>query len=70
MKTLFIKDHSVFFINGKPTFVNGPRILPRNPPDCIILVSCVFDNFSLANELFSKVLPKPETQLILNYVEN
>ena len=27
----------VFFINGNPVFSNGPRSLPRNPPDCIIL---------------------------------
>ena len=26
-----------FFINGSPVFNNGPRSLPRNPPDCIIL---------------------------------
>ena len=28
---------SLFFINSKPTFINGPRSLPRNPPDCTIL---------------------------------
>ena len=25
------------FINGNPFFNNGPMILPRNPPYCIIL---------------------------------
>ena len=31
-----------FFINGRPTFINVLRTLPRNPPDCIILEICVF----------------------------
>ena len=26
-----------FFISVNPVFSNGPRILPRNPPDFIIL---------------------------------
>ena len=25
-----------FSLNGNPTFINDPRSLPRNPPDCII----------------------------------
>ena len=27
----------IFFINDNPVFSNGPRILPRNPPNCIIV---------------------------------
>ena len=26
-----------FTINGNPVFNNGPKILPKNPPDCPIL---------------------------------
>ena len=37
-------------------FSNGPKILPKNPPDYCILCNCVFDNFVLADELFSKTL--------------
>ena len=28
---------STFPIKGNPVFINGPKILPKNPPDCIIL---------------------------------
>ena len=35
--TLLASGLIIFFINGKPVFSNGPRSLPRNPPDCIIL---------------------------------
>ena len=27
----------IAFINGNPAFSNGPKILPRNPPDSLIL---------------------------------
>ena len=30
-KTLLINSVSTFFINGRPNFVNGTRILPKNP---------------------------------------
>ena len=33
-----------FFINGNPAFSNGPRSLPRNPLNCIVLYSCVFNS--------------------------
>ena len=41
---------STFFNNGNPVFSNHPRSLPRNPPDCTVLVSWVFDDFTLADE--------------------
>ena len=37
IKTLLANGLITFFINCNPVFSNGPRILPRNPPDCIIL---------------------------------
>ena len=36
-KTLFAHSFIKSFINGSPVFNNGPRNLPRNRPDCIIL---------------------------------
>ena len=38
------------FINGKAVFSSGPKNLPRNPSDCSILDSWVYDNFILADE--------------------
>ena len=38
----------------------------RNPPDCAILDSWVFDNFMLAYELFAKVLQSLETCVSVN----
>ena len=49
IKTLLASDWNVFFINGKKSFIKGPRNLPRNSPDCIILDIWVFDNFILAD---------------------
>ena len=37
IKALLANGLITFFINGNPVFSNGPRSLPRNPPDCIIL---------------------------------
>ena len=38
-KTLLANGFITFFIRGNPVFSNGPKSLPRNPPDYII-----FDN--------------------------
>ena len=46
---------STFFVNGEPTFVDVQRSLPSNPPDYANLDICVFDNFILTEELFTKV---------------
>ena len=37
IKMLLAKGLITLFISGNPVFSNGPRSLPRNPPDCIIL---------------------------------
>ena len=42
-------DIKTYFINGNPTFDNGPVSLRKNSPDCTILDSSVFDNFILAD---------------------
>ena len=44
IKTLLANGLIAFFINGNPVFSNGPRSLPRNSPDSIILDISVFDN--------------------------
>ena len=35
IKTLLANGLNAFFIKGKPVFSNGPRSLPRNPPDVL-----------------------------------
>ena len=37
IKTLLANGLIIFFINGNHVVINGPRNLPRNPTDCIIL---------------------------------
>ena len=37
IKTLLTVCSSTFFINGKPVYINGPRSLPRNLLDWMIL---------------------------------
>ena len=37
IKTSLANGSNTFFINGELTFVSGPRSLPRNPSNCIIL---------------------------------
>ena len=56
IKTLLANGLSTFFINSEPIFINGPRSLPRNPPNCIFLEIWVFDSFMLVNKLFAKTL--------------
>ena len=47
-KTPLANGLSTFFINGRPVSNNGTRRLPRNPPDCTILDSTIFDNLIIA----------------------
>ena len=52
IKTLLANGLITFFINGSTVFNNGPRSLPRIPPDCIILDNLLFDNlYQLINYL-------------------
>ena len=37
IKTFLANGLVTFFINGNPIFSNGPRSLPRNPSNCVIL---------------------------------
>ena len=55
-----------FFINGNPVFGNGPRSIPKNPPDCIIQDVWVFDNLISADDLWAKTLRRFATCLLVN----
>ena len=39
IKTLLANGLITFDMKGNPVFSNGPSNLPRNPPDCIILIT-------------------------------
>ena len=56
IKTLLANGYRKFFIKGRLVFKNGPRGLPKNPPDCTILDRWVFNNSILVAELSAKVL--------------
>ena len=43
--------------------INGLGHLQRNPPNCVTLEINVFDNFKLADELFTKLIQIVETCL-------
>ena len=44
IKTLLDNGFKKFLINSNPVFSNGPRSLPRNPPDSTTIIDgCVFD---------------------------
>ena len=72
IRTLLASGLITFFVKGKPVFSNDPISLPKNPPDCHILCSWVFDNFILAEVLFTKALWSLETCVLVNaiYEEN
>ena len=55
-----------YFINGNPVFSVGPRSLPRNPLDCIILDNWIFDNLMSVDKLFAKALRRFTTCLLVN----
>ena len=48
IKTFLDNGLRTFPIKGHPVFNNGPKNLPRNPPNYPILCNWVFDNFVLA----------------------
>ena len=62
-KTRLANSVSIFFTKGKPVVGNDPRTPPRNHCNCTILDNCIFDNFILADELFTNALPTFETCL-------
>ena len=55
-----------FFISSNPVFINGPRSLPKKPPDCIILDIWVFDKLISVDKLFAKALRRFAAYLLVN----
>ena len=55
-KALLANGLITFLINGNPVFSNGPRSLPRHPPNCIVLDIWVFDNVISVDDLSAKAL--------------
>ena len=45
IKTLLLNVLGTFPIKGNPVFINGPKILSKNPPDYPVLCNWVFDKF-------------------------
>ena len=66
IKTLLANGLSAFLIKGNPAFSNGPKSLPKNPPECPILCNWVFDSYILAEELFTKALRSLKTCVLVN----
>ena len=60
-KILLANGLSTFFIKDNPGLSNGPKSLPKNPPDFPILCNWVFDNFILADQPFATALRNLET---------
>ena len=52
IETLLANGLSTFPIKGNSVFSNGPKSLPKNPPDCPILCNLVFDNLQKALRSF------------------
>ena len=61
IKTLLANGLSTFPIKGNLVFSNSRKSLPKNRQYCPIFCKWVFDNVTLAEELFAKALPSFET---------
>ena len=66
IKTVLSNVLSRFPIKGNPVFSNGPKSLPKNPPDCPILYNWVFDSFILADEPFEKAFRSLKIYALVN----
>ena len=66
IKTLLANGLITFFINVNLVFSNGPRSLPRNLPDCIIVDIWVFDNLISVDKYFAKAFRRFATCLLVN----
>ena len=66
LKRVLANGLSPFFIKGNPVISNDSKSLCKSPLDCPILYNWVFDNFTLAKELFSRALRSFETCVLVN----
>ena len=64
--TLLANSLITFFFNGSHVFNNGPRSIPRNPPDCIILDNLLFESLVSVDKLFVKALQRFATCVLVN----
>ena len=55
-----------FPAKGNPVLSNGPKSLPKNPPDCPILCNWVFDNFYVSWRIFAKALQSVKACVLVN----
>ena len=58
IKTLLVNGSNTFFIKDNPVFSNAPKVLPKNPPECLFYA---IDNIILADKPFAKSLRSFET---------
>ena len=65
-KMLLANGLSTFPINGKPSFIKVPKILPENPPNCTILDSWDFEKNLLVVKPFLKALQIFQTCVLVN----
>ena len=49
IKMILAKVFSTFSRTSNSVFSDGQESLPKSPPDCTILGSCVFDTFVIIN---------------------
>ena len=70
IKTLLVRGVSMFFVNGKPTVINGPRKLRNRPSWVVIFLVLPFSEIPLFpkylitflmsfTSLFVRVIPEP-----------
>ena len=72
-KTVLASGLITLLISGNPVLSNGPKSLPGNPPDCIILDNSVFDNLISVAVCLAKALRRFSTCLLVKkiiYEEN
>ena len=66
IKTPLANSYQVIVIKGNQVFSNGPKRLPKSPPDCPILCNCAFHNLILGEELFEQAIQSFQTCVLVN----
>ena len=65
-KILLANGLVIFLIKCNPVFSNGPRSLPGNPLDFIILDKRVFDSLTSVDDLLAKALRRFATCVLVD----
>ena len=66
IKTRLANSLSTLPIKGNSVFSNVSKILPKNPPNSLILCNLVFDIFILTEQSFLKALPSFKACVLVN----